>query len=49
MFVSFWAESSLHDTIYSEVNKIVNFTGIYTDPVSAEIVQTVVLHTEAKR
>ena len=49
MFVSFWAESSLHDTINGEATKIVNFTGIYTDPGSAEIIQTVVLHTEANR
>lgn len=49
MFVSFWSESSLHNSIAGEATNIVNFTGYYVDPLSSEIVKTVVLFIETKR
>ena len=49
MFVSFWAESSLHNSIADEATKVLSFTDNYTDPAATEIVNTVILLIEGRR
>ena len=50
MFVSFWAESSLHDSVANEANKVLGFTFAdnYTDPAATEVINQIVL-IEGKR
>ena len=54
IFVSFWAESSLHNAITGEASKIISFTNSSfiedtAGSAAVDIVETVVLFIEAKR
>ena len=54
IFVSFWAESSLHNAITGEASKIVSFTNSSfiedtAGSAAIDIVESVVLFIEAKR
>ena len=49
LFTAFWAETSLHNGLVSQIEAVSMFIGNFTDPSTSSVVDSIVLLVEDKR